>query len=352
LEALLSLVWELEIKTLLEQYEAPEVVAEKLVELFEDQEERSEESAHELCRFLLNCGLYQNLIRFCLHHLSERGFRLPWSYFIQAITQGLPDLEEDVVKFIERGIDEENATNEVARAQGAERFVKNTIELRTDQRVKLGREVLRKKNQMMEELVTLRTQQLYEQEKIMLGKLQRMFPGDQEIVDEVREHKERYALDVLARRSPMSRNTPPQEPALSPEMQEQLEQIKKALQEAAGKFPDLAFDFAVAAFMLDESATSLAIIEKIPRLSENQKWFLIEVKLRCRHFLEVLADLNAIEVEFALDPETFFASAYLRAQAYWGLDQRHMAIDILENIMITRPHYRSASALLDLWRRQ
>ncbi len=349
----MTLSLELEIKTLLEEFRVPEAVAEKLIQLFEDHpDDWSAESLKELSRFLLSCGLYKQLIGFCLRHLSAKAFVMPWPYFIQALALGAPELEDDIVKFIVTGIEEENALEQVALGQGAERFIQNVAQWRNELRRKRHKQARELKQQMLDELLTLRTQQLYEQEKIMLEKLQRMFPGDQDIKDELLQHKERYALEILSRRSPLGRNThSAKEMPTSPEVQAATDALKKSLLEAAVIYPEMAFDFAVATYMLDEPQISLALLETT-ELTPDQRWFYLEVKLKCRHFLEVLAELSPLELRLANEPETFFATAYLRAQAYWGLEQRYVAIEILETILAARPNYRASSALLDLWRSQ
>ena len=348
----MTLNLELEIRSLLEQHRTPEAAAEKLIELYAGQTEKwPDESLQELCRFFLNCGLYKTLIQFCLNNLKQNYFTMPWAYFLQALTMGLPDLEADVVQFIIQGIQEQNGAEDASLAKGAIKFISNSSELKAErrrQRQKYSKEL---KSEFMQQLVTYRTQQLFEQEKLLLGKLQRMFPGDTDILDESREHKERNALDVLARRAPNARNVSPREPAPSAESQLQISSIKDSMLKGAKTFPDLAFDFAIAAYMLDAPELSLSILED-STLTLAQRWFQVEVKLRCRRFLDVLSDLNQLELTFANDGETFFATAYLRAQAYWGLNQKHLAIEVLESIMAARPHYRSASALLDVWRIQ
>jgi hypothetical protein len=349
----LTLSLELEIKTLLEEFHNPEVVAEKLIQLFEDHpEDWSAESLKELSRFLLSCGLYQQLIGFCLKHLNTKEFVMPWPYFTQALALGIPDLEEDVVKFIVMGIEEENAMEEASLGLGGERFIKKVVEWRNEFKRKRRVQASQLKQQMLDELLTLRTQQLYEQEKIMLGKMQRMFPGDQDIVEEIHQHKERYALEILTRRSPLGRRTNRiQEATSSPEVQAATDALKESLLESAKIHPGMTFDFAIVAYMLDEPQISLALLETM-ELTLDQPWFYLEVKLKCRHFLEVLAELSPLELRLAHEPETFFATAYLRAQAYWGLGQKYVAIEIIETILAARPNYRAGATLLDLWKSQ
>lgn len=352
LEAVLTLSLELEIKTLLEEFGDPEVVAEKLIKLFEDHpEDWSAESLKQLARFLLSCGLYQTLIGFCIKHLTAKKFVMPWAYFIEALSYGIPDLEEDIVKFIVMGIEEENAAEQVCLAYGAERFLKKSQQWKNELSRKRRKSSSQLKQRMMEELLTLRTQQLYDREKTMLSKMQRMFPGDQDIIEEVRQHKERYALDILSRRAPLARVHSFQEAQPSEETRVMSDSLKHTFVKAGEMYPEMAFDFAIAAYMMDEPQASLAILEKL-NLTVPETWFYLEVKLRCRHFLEVLNELNHLELKLSHEPETFFATAYLRAQAYWGLAQKHVAIEILESLLIARPNYRAGSALLDLWRAQ
>ncbi|HEY8270094.1 MAG TPA: hypothetical protein VIG33_04350 [Pseudobdellovibrionaceae bacterium] len=349
----MTLSLELEIKALLEEFRDPEIVAEKLIRLFEEHsDEWSEKSVKELSSFLLSCNLYQQLIAFCLKHLRSKKFVMPWPYFIQAVALGIPDLDEDVVKLIILGIEEEKAMEQASLGQGAERFIKKALQWKNEFKRKRRKYASEIKQKMLDELLTLRTQQLYEQEKIMLGKMQRMFPGDQDVIEELSLHKERYALDILSRRSSLGRRIHQvQDASSSPEVQAATDALKESLLEAVKIYPEMAFDFAIAAFMLDEPQISLALLETA-ELTLDQHWFYLEVKLKCRHFLEVLTALSALELQLAHEPETFFATAYLRAQAYWGLEQKYVAIEILETILEARPNYRASSTLLDLWRSQ
>ncbi|HRO68156.1 MAG TPA: hypothetical protein PL182_11375, partial [Pseudobdellovibrionaceae bacterium] len=68
--------------------------------------------------------------------------------------------------------------------------------------------------------------------------------------------------------------------------------------------------------------------------------------------VELLHELARVELLQSEDSETFFATAYLRAQALWGLGQKHAAIEVMESLLASRPQYRSGLSLLSLWREQ
>jgi hypothetical protein len=110
----------------------------------------------------------------------------------------------------------------------------------------------------------------------------------------------------------------------------------------------MAFEFAIAAIMLESYEAALQILE-FCEPTESLLWLRLEVLLQCRRFVEVLNEIAQVEVMLAHQPETFFATAYLRAQALWGLGQKHTAIEVIEGVLAARPHYRAASALLNIW---
>lgn len=347
----MSLSLELEIKSLLQTHEEPLRVAEELIKLFDDPSwEWSAETLRELYRFLWSCGLYQQLIGFVFKNMSKTGFVIPWPYLIEALVRGVPELEAGVISCVARGIEEEKAQEQVCIARGADRFIQQTIQWKTELRRKRLQNLKIQKEQALDQLLTLRTQQLYEQEKNLLGKLQRMFPGDAEILTEVSSHKQRYALEILSRKTPLNRGTSFKEPAPDEDAEKTLQALRSSLLENAALHPDMTFDFAVLAFMLEDFDTSLQLLGTLPALAANEQWFKMEALLKARRFLEVLHGLSEIEIALATEPETFFATAYLRAQAYWGLAQKHLALEILESLLQARPNYRAGTALLDLWR--
>lgn len=198
-------------------------------------------------------------------------------------------------------------------------------------------------------MVTLRTQQLYEQEKILLQRLQKLYPGDFEILREAGEHKQRHALEILQKRVPKGRQLKEEDfIEADPELDKALTGLLASLREHAERDPAMALDFAIAAFMFESYEAALDILN-FSEQNTSTLWFRLEVLLRCRRFVQVLNELSKVELAYAHDPETFFSTAYIRAQALWGLGQKHTALEVLESLLSSRPHYRAASALHSIW---
>ncbi len=67
----------------------------------------------------------------------------------------------------------------------------------------------------------------------------------------------------------------------------------------------MAFDFAMAAFMLESFDDALEILSYAEETT-SLLWFRMEILVRCRRFVELLNEISKMELAFAHEPETFF----------------------------------------------
>ncbi|XGC79711.1 hypothetical protein ACES2L_10260 [Bdellovibrio bacteriovorus] len=343
---------ELEIQNLLNEVTDLDVVCDRIIDYLEASPDRfTQDNINALSKFLINSRSYLRLVAFVLRHIDNENFPIPWPYFLESLGLIGEEIDSKTLKALTEGIEEDAAESEASRSR-ALRSLEALGEWRSNRKYKIHKDYLNNKRQLLDQLITLRTQQLYEQEKKLLQRLQKLYPGDKEILHEVGQHKQRYALEILQKRTPKNRGIKTEEYNVKdPEVEKALEALLASLHEYAETNPDMAFDFAVAAFMFESYEAALSILEFSPE-SPALMWFRLEVLLKCRRFVELLNELAKVELALAEDPETFFATAYLRAQALWGLGQKHTAIEVMEGLLASRPHYRAASALIVVWRSQ
>ena len=119
--------------------------------------------------------------------------------------------------------------------------------------------------------------------------------------------------------------------------------------ELGTKHPGFKKDLIISALMLELPEVAMKIVLEIPSY-EDITWLTLEVLMASRRYAELLSVLSHVEVEKAGDSETFFTTAYYRAQAYWGLGQKKMALQVIEGLLASRPQYRSAQILWNQWR--
>lgn len=343
--------FELEIKNFLDVQGDPILAADHLISMLESSEESlTSENLRVLARFLWRAGLHDRLLNLCSRLLFNDSVALPWEFVIEAVSA---HYESQIPEPLQEALLEALKTDSIRAIACRSKALDGILPLmrtdRADQRLRWIKNYRNQKDELIEHLATLRTQQLYEQEKELLARLQKLYPGDDEVKREARDHKERYALDVLSKHRRLSKQLRIEE---TPDAE--LEAMKPTLQGSlvanAEIEPELVRDLAVAAAMFDFVETSLTILDGAPADEIESRWLRVELLLTARRYLDLLHELSRLELDFASQPETFFGTAYLRAQALWGLGQKHTAIEVLESLLAARPHYRSGLSLLVLWR--
>lgn len=334
---------------LLLKVEPAAIGSQLLAQIEADLKSFSQRDLNSFYLFLLKSGQAPLLIKFALSHIDDEGFEMPWAYFLDALALYQEILDDKIKTALIEGLEETQGYNRAALSAQAQNLFTDAPKWREEFDYEVRNQQLNLKKSVLDDLQTFRTQQLYEEERNLIRKMQRMFPEDREILKEVLEYKKRSALDVLQKKGPRKKiELEDLPPPLDPELKEPLQALGQSLIEAVQKDPSLSLDLAVVAYLLEDYESSLAIID-MGEAAPSLLWFKLEALLKARRFVELLNALTQIELMFSHDGETFFATAYLRAQALWGLGQKHAAIEVMEGLLASRPHYRAGSALLSMW---
>lgn len=340
---------ELEIKHLLAQEESLEKVIEQVVQTAENEgDEIGYDQVLTLCRFLWHAQAHSALINFVFKNWQNLNFKIPWEYFTEALSSRMtPELAE----ILWEGIDQESATNLACKSQGLDAFFPEMKQKRADLRIEAIKSSEIYKEELLEELQTFRVQQMVEQEKKTLQKLLRLFPNDTSLKQQSSDFRERNALEVINRISPIRKSLEKDEPRADENTIKAQEAWGRCLEKLSKDQPELSYEIAIAAFFMGLYEISLSILNSAPD-SEALLWFRCELYLKNHRYVDLLQSIAQLEVQLAANSETFFATAYYRAQAFWGLGQKHLAIEVMEGLLAARPNYRMGVVLLNHWRTQ
>ncbi len=347
----------------------------------------------EVIIFLFNGGFYSTAVSFIARYMDREDFEVPWAHLLEALGLSLDSsvlLDSELHDFLLLGVRDTNSDEIARKSQLATRLLPELkltdVSNAERRRMYLQEQVDTKKKEMIEEIRSLRTQNLFEAEKNLIIRMQRMFPNDPEALKQVRTHQELHALEILSRKTPnyggksksleviksqiereiikiderwaaSERHQGSEEESNSrltfseESRKEMIENVYRGMMDHLLKevTDQTVFDYVMGMIFLeayDEASNLLSRAKDSPR----KKWLRMDLLLVRRQFVDLLDELTRMEVEFSSDPETFFATAYLRAQAFWGLGQKGMAIEVMENLLLARPQYRTASTLLAQWR--
>ncbi|MGE0631845.1 MAG: hypothetical protein AB7O96_05530 [Pseudobdellovibrionaceae bacterium] len=309
----------------------------------------SEFDLNSLATFLLNRGMYVPLFRLCLTRMEKKR-AVPWAQLAEAASHvDLITQFEFRKSLLECAVKEDRKWHLLLSND----FLDQEELLRPDatlERRKFHEEYEKAKFTLGNQMQFFFTQHMLEQERKLLNKFEKLYPGDREIAEQKKAFIERNARDVLSKKNTSIPFVVPFETnPLSATETAATSQIYQASEEHLVETPEYAIDFAVLFEMMDDYDHAFAALRfALPSLS--QKWLECELLLLSRRYLEALELIRSIEAELAADPETVYACAYLRAQSLWGLGERSVAIEILEGLVVSRPQYRSAASLLQIWR--
>ena len=343
----MSINLELEIKSFLLKEDSLDQVIENIINTVENNTEGiSADDVVTLCRFLIQARAYPAVIQFVFKHWSEKDFIIPWPYFLKALE---PRMNQELADFLWEAITITKGFTQACRSPVLDNLYPAMAEKRAKRRQNLIQKLENRREEIQSELSTLHDRQLFEREKAILRKLLRMYPGDPELLKRTSDLRERSALEIIAKHAPLRRSIIWDDEKNNPETEIAERSWSQCLLEAAIRTPEVVYELAIAAFMMGLFETSLKILNLEPD-QKNHLWFRLEVLLQARHYLELLNLLAQVELHFAYDSETFFATAYLRAQAMWGMGQKHTAVEVLESLMAARPGYRLGLTLLSQWR--
>lgn len=302
--------------------------------------------------FLLRSEQKNKLFTFVFENLWNTPAEWPWAHLLEALMTADPDTQFKTVPWLVAGAKEFHKLTELAKNHGHHEALESYgIALWRAQRLNQKQEeISQNRKKLLNHFFTFQSQQLYEPEKKLLTRLEVMFPSDPEIKTLSLEHKKRYALEILQHRLHSKRE--PLESLSQHQGEEDLEWVQAVTRDhltLGTKNPKLKKDLIVSALLLDLPEMAYELVQQVPT-TEDLTWLILEVLLAARRYAELLDALESVELKKSADAETFFATAYFRAQAYQGLGQKQKAIEVMEGLIASRPDYRSADTLLNLWR--
>ena len=113
--------------------------------------------------------------------------------------------------------------------------------------------------------------------------------------------------------------------------------------------PEQIYNMTLLALQLGLYDLSLKLVNMAPSTFASE-WLKAEILFESSRFLDLLKHIEMIEKTMSTTPEATYGALYLKAQAYYGLGQRDLAIQLLETLSSKVNSYRSTEALIHEWR--
>lgn len=347
---------ELEINSLFQEGNTLETICAELISKYEKSDVISPSEAESISHFLTTAGRPDLLFRFFLKCLRKDSLgSFPWGSFFEAYRRLSSYFDETLMDIIESALEQKKNYENAARSPALVAAIPTLANHLSSKRQDFESERLQTKTKLISQLNHNRLYQLREQEEQTLQQLVRIFPHDTEVKLLHQAHLEKKADEILSRvRAPKpARYAKKSIEPYSKETEDFIQKLESHITGLADKLqtdaPEQIYNLTMLALQFDLYDLSLKLINKTPK-SFASEWLKAEILFESSRFLDLLKHLESIEKDLTYTPESTYGAIYLKAQAYYGLGQKDIAIQLLESLSAKVPSYRSTEALIHEWR--
>ncbi len=346
---------ELEIHSLFIQGSTPEHICHEIVSKYEKNDVLSPSEVESISHFLMTVGRYDILFKFYRKVVRKKSVELfPWGYFAVALKEQLGYIPEDIIDLIDFSLKEQKSDSTAYKVPELLNLIPQLSMRAKSIRQQFEIDQLQLKTKLITQLNHNRLYQLHEQEDQVLSQLVKNFPLDTEVRLLHQAHLEKKADEILSRVR-AQRQTPRShtKEVVSPESEEFLQKLTAQVQKLAQHYqtvsPEQIYNLALLCMNFEMYDLSLSLLQNAPETFAGE-WLKAEILFENGRFLDLLKQIENLERKMTTTPEATFGALYLKAQAYFHLGQKDIAIQMLESLVHARPSYRSAESLLHEWK--
>lgn len=287
------------------------------------------------------------------HALSQclkAKLRIPFDLLIQLSAKSFLKPQPIVVKALLKGVQKQNAEEELIGPTGWDRFSSKIGEIRDELLDKVFKEQAQFKDNLVEKFEFLQNQRMGEQAARVLRRMVELYPDETRFAKLKKDFDEQWARDVVANHMAGHNLDKLDRTLTTPSTtdQEMLNCFFKEGESISFENREFAADLAICFWFMEDFTHGLEMIAWAPPSLAND-WLKVELLFSARRFIEALELLNHLELKYINDPDTSFAVSFLRAKCLKASGQETAALEILQSIVRVRPNYRSVNALLQEW---
>ncbi len=336
---------ELELKSVLDEGRSLSSVSHILIEAFESTDKSKRQTAMRFLQLHPEWSLWKKDFEAWLQYEP----RWPWQLILSWLTPNRLLLSLGEKELLLQTLEKQKVIHILSHFPDWSVVYPQVTELRTQARIGVQKKILEIRDLLFEELRTWKSQRLSEQEMKVLKRLTLKFPNDPDIQSEQEKFSQNQAVEKLGSRLREKRTQKVRSLHFKEEFVQVSEEWEQQLLNHIDRKPEDAYDLTIACCFMEDWVTALKLVNKA-HSSAQSDWLELEILLKLQRYVDVLQALQIVEVKWADESETFFATAYVRAQALFGLGQKEKALEVLESLLASRPLYRQGVELLFIWR--
>lgn len=348
---------ELEIHNMHQRGYTLDAICGEVLAKYEKNDVISPLEAESVSHFFLTAGRIDLLFRFYSKCLKKNSLGMfPWGNLVEAVIQFQPEIPELLIDLIEMGLQAHPEEQSSYKSPTLLNLIPSLQNKVGTLRKQFDIEKLQLKAKLMSQLNHNRLYQLTEQEEQTLYQLTKIFPTDIDVKLLYQAHLEKKAEEIFLRvKNPRNQSQPPRRIFIEdhPDAQEFIQKLDQVLTQLTARLkieaPEQIYNLAILAMQFELFDLSLKVLKQAPQNIATD-WLKAEMLFESGRHLELLKHIEMIENQVAQTSDFTYGAIYLKAQAYFGLGQKEIAIRLLESLSDKVPNYRSTQALLHEWK--
>gem|GEM_PF-6075492 len=301
------------------------------------------EDRHHIFQFLFNTSQLKSFIVLFLQELQEDQPVLPWDLLFAILNQKSLQLPSAFSKLFEEMFRSKKV--EIPENPQPAEFLSA---IKTKERYYFLAKTESRRKELLESARLAKSERLFDQQVEYLNELQKIFPGDVGIQDNIHQRQRNNAVQALAKSRAYKPLLSPQKQAEEKENEAFARDLAQQAQKFSGSDPQRQVDIAM---MLNQMGFSKFGLDFLDSVADDDRaaWFLFEFLLNSKQHLSLLSHCETMKIRKSHDPEALFSISYFEALTLWELGERHRAVEIMRYISRVRPQFRSANELLSTW---
>lgn len=316
------------------------LVADELMKLW-DTPNLTSQDKNAIAHFLMRAGFLSTLKNQILEDLSK-GKKVNWHSLLYFLTQ--PNLSTDKIDSIYVGLIETQEVDEIIHFKELTKYSKFKI---------IYDEIIAKKQKnLFDELNKLKTKLKHAINDKNQAEIQRLtlildqkfsFDGEaKDLTSDIELAKVRKILKKKEATVFENLND-------SVERSKEFKKMAKSYIEKAKADKSNAYHLAISLLQMDAYETALEVLE-LSKDGTSKDWLKIELLILNKKYIEALQFSFDLEKKYVSNPDTIFDTLYYRSLAFYELNEKEKAKNILKKILEVKPEHIKSKIKLGEWK--
>ena len=298
-------------------------------------------------RFLCQAKEVDTFLKLCVIDLNQNTIFFSWIDFFYLLTQCKIKIPPTKILFFKNFLKRKKIN--FREETDVEIIFKNL--LKNKHRIFLEK-LENKKKDLLSSIEIAESERLFDKKKEYIKEIQLLFPKNKKFKNLSNKIESQNISKSLSKlKKTKSQKKLPNRIKITKEEEKFIESIynqSKKYQKNTGKINS---DLAIMFHGFESYRCSIEILSKSED-SETNDWHLLDLYLLTHQHISLLEHCDILKSKYSHNPNALFSIFYAESLGYWELGEKSKAIDLMSQISLMKPHFKSSTEILKGWKEE